>query len=408
MSGRLENARQRERALEDSRRELVAWVSHDLRTPLAGIRAMAEALEDGVIDDPATIDTYHRRILHEVSRLSDMVSDLFELSRINAKALVLDLHEISLADVLSDAVATAEPIAAAQGVVLAGEQPDDVPMVMGSVPELSRVMSNLLSNAIRHTPPGGTVRVTSHREGGDVVVGVADGCGGIPDQDLPRLFDVAFRGSAARTPDQTSGAGLGLAIARGLVEAHGGSVGITNHGPGCCASFMLPAARGRHTSHRPDRGDAGRDASGCMRRRQFRHHLAAAPRRPQRRGSSSADRLRTSSWSTATDTLACCQSWSGEIRRCCTSTAAGSALRNARSSGCCLRSRTRRRSPTPASSRSASSLRRRQPRSAPAWEPGGRSCATRNVVTWTRWGCGRPVTRSTAPTCRPARCSFPI
>lgn len=240
-SVRLEGSRQRARALEGSRRELVAWVSHDLRTPLAGIRAMAEALEDAVVDDPDTIDRYHGQIRREADRLSTMVSDLFELSRIHASVLDLDVRDVSLADVLSDAVATAMPVAAVQGVTVSGERPEGPALVRGSVPELGRVMSNLLSNAVRHTPPGGEVRIWSHLEGGQVVVRVVDGCGGIPDEDLPRLFEVAFRGGAARTPDRGSGAGLGLAIARGLVEAHGGTVDIRNHGPGCCATVRLPA-----------------------------------------------------------------------------------------------------------------------------------------------------------------------
>jgi signal transduction histidine kinase len=155
MSNRLENSRQRERALEGSRRELVAWVSHDLRTPLAGIRAMAEALEDGVIDDASTIDRYHERIRREADRLSDMVDDLFELSRINASALNLVLQDVLVADVLSDAVATAQPTAAAKGVSVIGELPVGAPRVAASVPELNRIMSNLLANAVRHTTPAG-------------------------------------------------------------------------------------------------------------------------------------------------------------------------------------------------------------------------------------------------------------
>ena len=241
MSIRLENSRQRERALELSRRELVAWVSHDLRTPLAGIRAMAEALEDAVIDDPATIDRYHGRIRQEADRLTAMVNDLFELSRINASALNLELQDVSVADVLSDAVATAQPTAAAKGVTVVGELPQGTPRVAASVPELNRVMGNLVSNAVRHTPAGGQVRVTCEVDDLGVVIGVEDGCGGIPAEDLPRLFEVAFRGSAARTPGDAGGAGLGLAIARGLVEAHGGTVEITNHGAGCCADVRLPA-----------------------------------------------------------------------------------------------------------------------------------------------------------------------
>jgi len=241
MSIRLEGSRQRERNLEVGRRELVAWMSHDLRTPLAGIRAMAEALEDGVIVDAATVDRYHERIRREADRLSAMVDDLFELSRINASALDLVLREVSIADVLSDAVATAQPTAAAKGVTLIGQPPRGTPRVAASVPELNRVMSNLVANAVRHTPTGGQVRVTCAAEAGEVVIGVEDTCGGIPPEDLPRVFDVAFRGSSARTPGKDGGAGLGLAIARGLAEAHGGSVEVTNHRAGCCASVRLPA-----------------------------------------------------------------------------------------------------------------------------------------------------------------------
>jgi signal transduction histidine kinase len=166
---------------------------------------MAEALEDGVIDDAATIDRYHERIRREADRLSAMVDDLFELSRINASALNLVLQEVSVADVLSDAVATAQPTAAAKGVTVIGELPRGTPRVAASVPELNRVMGNLVANAVRHTPTGGQVRVTCAAEQGEVIIGVEDTCGGIPPEDLPRLFDVAFRGSAARTPGEEVG-----------------------------------------------------------------------------------------------------------------------------------------------------------------------------------------------------------
>ena len=243
-SSRLEASRERERALESSRRELVAWVSHDLRTPLAGIRAMAEALEDGVVeDDPETVRRYHTGLRREADRLAGMVDDLFELSRINASALRLTLQEISLADVVSDAVASATPVAAAKGVRLVGDAAFGLPSVEGSLPELGRVLRNLLSNAIRHTPADGVISVRASSDGDSAYVEVADACGGIPDSDLARVFEVAFRGTAARTPGDDGGAGLGLAIARGLVEAHHGEISISNHGPGCRVLVRLPAAR---------------------------------------------------------------------------------------------------------------------------------------------------------------------
>ncbi|QXC59646.1 HAMP domain-containing histidine kinase [Aquihabitans sp. G128] len=150
--GRLEEARTKERAMEASRRELVAWVSHDLRTPLSGIRAMVEALEDGVVTDPATVDRYHATIRQEAERLTQLVDDLFELSRIQAGALDLDLQRVGLADLVSDALAATGLAADARGVVLQGELHEPAPEVAASVPDLSRVIRNLLDNAIRHTP----------------------------------------------------------------------------------------------------------------------------------------------------------------------------------------------------------------------------------------------------------------
>lgn len=232
-------ARERERRAEASRRDLVAWVSHDLRTPLAGLRAMTEALEDGVVSDPATVDDYHRRIRVETDRMAGLVDDLFELSRINAGALRLTLAAVSLGDVVSDAVASATPIATANHVRLVAGQAD-WPTVRGSEPELSRIVANLLRNAIRHTPSDGTVVVTGGRDDVGGWFAVSDGCGGIPEADLPRVFEVAFRGEVARTPG--AGGGLGLAIVRGLVDAHRGQVKVGNVDGGCRFVVHLPSA----------------------------------------------------------------------------------------------------------------------------------------------------------------------
>ncbi|HSV64801.1 MAG TPA: HAMP domain-containing sensor histidine kinase [Mycobacteriales bacterium] len=229
----------RERAVEASRRDLVAWVSHDLRTPLAGLRAMAEALEDGVVDRPAQVAEYHGQIRRETDRLAGMVDDLFELSRINAGTVRLHLDRVSLADLVSDAVALVAPAAAAKRVQVMAA-PGQWPTVAGGDSELGRVVRNLLSNAIRHTPADGTVWVAAGTDGDGAWLSVQDACGGIPDQDLPRVFDVAFRGEAARSKD--GGAGLGLAIARGLVEAHRGVIAVRNVQPGCRFEVRLPSA----------------------------------------------------------------------------------------------------------------------------------------------------------------------
>ena len=238
-------ARERERAAEASRRELVAWISHDLRTPLAGIRAMAEALADGVVSSPSEVAGYAGRIGGETRRLSGMVDDLFELSRITAGALQLTMSQVALREVVSDVLAAQTPVAQRKRVrVLADAR--IAPVVLGSDPELARVVRNLVSNAIRHTPPDGTVAVQIGVDGGDAVLAVDDACGGIPDAELGRVFDVAFRGSAARTPSRSAeeqvGGGLGLAIAKGLVEAHKGRINAHNHGPGCRFEVRLPLA----------------------------------------------------------------------------------------------------------------------------------------------------------------------
>jgi signal transduction histidine kinase len=232
----------RERRLERSRRELVAWVSHDLRTPLAGIRALAEALDDGIVHEPAEIERYHAQLVTEAERLARLVDDLFELSRIQADALALSLEPVPLGELVSDVVASAAVVAEAKGVRGPVFCPDQVPEVAGSPPELARVVGNLLDNAIRHTPAGGTVEVDLRTDDGVAEVSVRDGCGGIPDPDLDRVFDLAYRGDHARTPGTSGGAGLGLAIARGLVEAHRGDIAVRNEPGGCRFTVRLPLA----------------------------------------------------------------------------------------------------------------------------------------------------------------------
>ncbi|MEV0649023.1 HAMP domain-containing sensor histidine kinase [Phytomonospora sp. NPDC050363] len=234
-------ARERERALEAGRRDLVAWVSHDLRTPLAGMRAMAEALEDGMVADAGTVADFHRRIRVECDRMAALVEDLFELSRINAGALRLTIESLSLRDVVSDVVAAVAPVADAKRVRLVAVD-GAWPVVRGSEKELSRVVANLLRNAISSTPADGTVTVTGGGDGDAGWFAVTDTCGGIADDDLPRLFDVAFRGESARTPAGTPGGGLGLAIVRGLVEAHRGEVSVANVTHGCRFTVRIPAA----------------------------------------------------------------------------------------------------------------------------------------------------------------------
>jgi signal transduction histidine kinase len=237
-SSRLEVSRRRERALESSRRELITWVSHDLRSPLATIRAMSEALDDGVVADAETVARYHSQIRHDSERLTSLVDDLFELSRINSGSLELERRPVCLTEVVADAVAAARTHADLKGVVLVDDV-EELPRMAVAAQELTRVLHNLLDNAIRHTPSGGMVSVAGRLDAGEATITVRDQCGGIPERDLDRVFDVAFRSDAARGKDARGG-GLGLAIAKGLVEAHAGSIDVGNEGEGCTFAVHLP------------------------------------------------------------------------------------------------------------------------------------------------------------------------
>ncbi|WBM79507.1 HAMP domain-containing histidine kinase [Cryobacterium breve] len=231
---RLAESRARERRVEESRRELIAWISHDLRTPLAGIRAMAEALEDGMVEDPAR---YYPRMRDQVDRLSGMVDDLFELSRIHSGTLRLALEPVALYDLISDTVAGFGPVAHAKSLDLrfAGETGLTV---LADPRELSRVVGNLVMNAIQHSPSGSPITVSVRERGdGGAVISVEDAAGGIPEQDIARVFEAGWRASEPRTP---GGAGLGLAIVQGIVTAHQGEVIVQNVPNGCRFDVLLP------------------------------------------------------------------------------------------------------------------------------------------------------------------------
>lgn len=240
-SRRLDEARREVEAIDTSRRELIAWISHDLRTPLAGLRAMAEALDDGMVDDPAR---FHQRMRAQVDHLSSLVDDLFELAKIQSGTLRLEVEQFELYDIVSDAVAELAPLAESLGVRIA-ESPSPGVTVAGDARELSRVVGNLLMNALQHSPTGGEIRVeTSTDAEGNAVLTVVDGGGGIPEHEMARIFDAGWRAESARTRDplvgNSSGAGLGLAIVEGIVHAHSGVVRARNVPGGCRFDVLLP------------------------------------------------------------------------------------------------------------------------------------------------------------------------
>lgn len=221
--------------LFDTRRELVAWASHDLRTPLANMQAMLEALEDG-LGEP---EEYVPVLREQVRVLSLLVDDLFELARIDAGALTLELHRLPVAPVVSSSLRGVEAEARSRHVTLAAEVEDDV--TARFAPEkVERVLMNLLTNALRHTPSDGVVAVRVEPHAGEVRVAVEDTGEGLDAEAQERMFERFWRGDQSRS---SRGAGLGLAIARGLVEAHGGRIWAEDReGGGARVCFTLPAS----------------------------------------------------------------------------------------------------------------------------------------------------------------------
>ncbi len=245
MAGTLRAVADQEHALERSRRDLIAAVSHDLRTPLAATQALIEALADGMVDDPVTKERYLRSAQLQIGHLSQLVDDLFELAQIDAGVLRVTLEQASLHDLLSDTLQSFQPQARERGVRLVGEVAGDIDPVLMSPPKLQRVLHNLLGNALRHTPSDGTIFLRAAAQGRMVEVEVQDTGEGILPADLPHVFERAFRGERSRTrsiAEPTSSAGLGLTIAKGLIEAQGGTICVWSE-PGVGTRFAFTLRR---------------------------------------------------------------------------------------------------------------------------------------------------------------------
>jgi len=219
MAARLQAALSAERLAEAQRRDLITAVSHDLRTPLAGLRAAVEAIEDGVVRDPRTVRRYAADMRRQVDTLAVLVDDLFELVQLDSGAILAESSRARLDDVIGSAVAACRAQAEEKGLVLE-RQLDGAGTALCS-PRLARVLQNLLQNAIRHTPPDGAVRIEARWRGDRLEVAVVDTGEGIPEAAVERVFEPFWRGDTARS---SPGSGLGLALARRIVEALGGDI----------------------------------------------------------------------------------------------------------------------------------------------------------------------------------------
>lgn len=228
----------RQRELEQTRLELISWLSHDLRTPLAGIRAMSEALEDGIAPDPTR---YLRTIRREAIRTSEMVDDMLVLSRLHA-GNPLRREPVNLDILVDDVTAGATQLAVQRGIQLSATTSGDS-FVRGDALFLTRMLQNLVVNAIQYSREGGRVSIAISGKANRVTVQVRDTCGGLAADEFARVFDAGWKQDAARTPARrtgSSGMGIGLAIVRAVAEAHGGQVRAAAADQGCVMEVDLP------------------------------------------------------------------------------------------------------------------------------------------------------------------------
>jgi signal transduction histidine kinase len=237
MSVDLHTAFERQRTMERQRTDLIVAVSHDLRTPLASIRAMVEAINDGVVTEPDAVRRYLGLIQQETQHLGGLIEDLFELARIESGTLELRLASVPLPELVSETVDGMQIQAQEKGVALRASFDDGLPSLALDGPRMQRVLVNLIQNAVRHTSSGGRIDVEVARSNGHIQVRVADTGEGIAPEDQPHIFEQFYRSEKSRSRG-SGGAGLGLAIARGIVEAHHGTI-VVDTIPGKGSSFVV-------------------------------------------------------------------------------------------------------------------------------------------------------------------------
>jgi signal transduction histidine kinase len=222
--------------VESMRRQLIGDVTHELRTPLTSIKGYMEGLVDGVL--PATSETFNQ-IHQEADRLSRLVDDLQELSRVEAKAYSLDIRSVAVSNLVQTTVKRLSPQATAKRISLRSNLPADLPPLQADEDRITQVLVNLVANAIQYTPAGGEVTISAARHADEVHISVKDTGIGIPPEHLANLFTRFYRVDKSRSRNAGGGSGIGLTIARHLIEAHGGRIWAESKGDGQGSTFTF-------------------------------------------------------------------------------------------------------------------------------------------------------------------------
>ncbi len=231
-----------EKRVEAIKKDFVANVSHELRTPLASIKGYSETLLDGGMDEPDTLQDFLRIIDKHATRMSRLIDDLLTLSRLESEHMSIEYGRLDIRELVSSLVHGLEKQADDKGTTLTLVLSDEVPNVLGDRDRLEQVVVNLLDNAIKYTPPGGSVTVSVFSEGDEVRVNVSDTGMGVPTKDIPRIFERFYRVDKARSRD-LGGTGLGLAIAKHIIQGHGGRLWVeSEQGKGSIFSFTIKTA----------------------------------------------------------------------------------------------------------------------------------------------------------------------
>jgi signal transduction histidine kinase len=239
MAFQLEEAAEQRKELETLRKELIAWIGHDLQTPLTSISAIIEALADGMVQDQETEHRYFETAKKNISALSHLIDDMFQMAQIDAGGLELNYESVSISDLISDCLESYTEIAKRKEIILRGRVSPDIGEVEIDARRINRVLTNLIDNALHHTQDGGLVEVIASQTIQENIVIVEDNGVGISTTDLPHIFEQFYRGNSSQ-PSVKRRTGLGLAISKGIIDAHGGKISVTSQPGQTRFTFTIP------------------------------------------------------------------------------------------------------------------------------------------------------------------------